>query len=178
MADQAAPVLVHRLLSRLGSFERGLAVIAFLVLVTVVFLDVVSREIRGTGLPWALQLGLYGNWVMVLMGLGVASADGAHLRPRFADRWLPATWEPGLIRLQELVTALCCAGFLGLAVPVVLETRELAERGPVLGNLLWPLQAVLPLVFGLGALRHGLYALWPGLRPAGTEAGQNRPPAA
>lgn len=156
---------MRQFLLRLVAAERALAICAFLLLVAVVFLDVVSRELRGTGLPWALQLGLYANWALVLLGLGIASADGAHLRPRFADRWLPATWEPLVVRVQELVTALFCLGFVALAIPVVLETRALAERGAVLGNLLWPLQALMPLVFGLAALRHGLYACWPALRP-------------
>jgi len=39
----------------------------------------------------------------------------------------------------------------------------------VLGILVWPFQAVIPVAFGLAALRHGLYGLYPELRPADTD---------
>ena len=89
------------LLDSLARFERLLAVLAFALLVAVVFLDVASRQLTGTGVHWALQIGVYANLVVVMLGLGIASADGAHLRPRFADDWLPSHWEPVLVHAQE-----------------------------------------------------------------------------
>lgn len=162
--------LVSRLLALVSVFERVVSAAAFVVLITVVFLDVASREVTGTGLHWALQIGVYANLFVVMLGLGVASADGAHLRPQFADRWLPPAWEPVVTRLQEAVTGLFFAGFAVVAVIVVAETRDLGERAPVLGNLVWPLQAVLPAVFGLAAIRHSCYAWWPALRPRAASA--------
>jgi hypothetical protein len=61
--------------------------------------------------------------------------------------------------------ALFCLGFASVAVDVVAVTRELGDRSAVLGNLVWPLQALLPVVFSLAAIRHALYARWPSLRP-------------
>lgn len=158
----------RHLLDSLARFERLVSVLAFVLLVAVVFLDVASREITGTGVHWALQIGVYANLVVVMLGLGIASADGAHLRPRFADRWLPAHWEPVLVHAQEALTGLFFLGFALVGAVVVNETRELAERAPVLGNAVWPLQAIIPLVFALAALRHLAYAFWPDLRPRPT----------
>jgi TRAP-type C4-dicarboxylate transport system permease small subunit len=157
--------VAHGLLALLARVERGITFAAFLVLITVVFLDVVSRELTGSGVHWASQAGVYANVIVVMVGLGVASATGAHLRPRFADRWLPARFNALLERLQELLMALFCAAFAGLGVDIVLETWRLGEVSPVLGNPVWPVQLIVPLAFVIASLRHGLYALWPGLRP-------------
>jgi len=160
----------ERLLKLIARVERLLACLAFLLLVAVVFLDVVNRELTGTGLHWALQIGVYANYFVAMLGIGVASAGGAHLRPQFADRWLPRRFEPVVVRLQEAVTSLFFLGFAIVGATVVGETRLLGERAPVLGNLIWPLQGLIPAVFLLATVRHGLYALWPGLRPGSVGA--------
>lgn len=153
-------------LQMLARAERLAASLAFLLLVTVVFVDVVNRELTGTGLHWALQVGVYANFFVVMLGIGIASGSGVHLRPQFADRWLPARFEPVLVRLQEALTGLFFLAFAIIGLGVVEETRLLGERAPVLGNLVWPVQALMPAVFLLAGIRHGLYALWPVLRPA------------
>ena len=155
----------RQLLTWLARVERFVAFLAFLVLIAVVFLHVASRETTGTGLHWALQLGVYANYIVVMLGLGIASATGSHLRPRFADSWLPRSWDPVLIRLQQGVTSLFFLGFAVVGISVVAETRALAERAPVLGNLVWPLQALIPLVFGLAGVRHAVFGFWPALAP-------------
>jgi TRAP-type C4-dicarboxylate transport system permease small subunit len=155
----------EKLLRILARAERLGAFLAFLVLIAVVFLDVASRELTGTGRHWAMQIGVYANLVVALLGIGVASAAGAHLRPQFADHWLPRSWEPRLAWLQDGVTSVFFCAFALVAVSVVAETRELGERAAVLGNLVWPLQALIPVVFGLAGLRHAIYAAWPELRP-------------
>lgn len=162
----AGPAAAVAVLAAIGRLERLVTVAAFTVLIAVVFADVVSRELSGRGLHWAMQAGVYANYVVVLFGLGIASASDAHLRPRFADRWLPARFEPWLARLPDAGMALFCLGFASVAVDVVAVTRELGDRSAALGNLVWPLQALLPVVFALAAVRHALYARWPSLRPA------------
>lgn len=158
-------------LARLAQAERLITFAAFLVLIAVVFVDVLNRELTGSGLHWASQAGVYANVVVVMLGLGVASATGAHLRPRFADGWLPARLDAPMRHLQELLMALFCAVLAVLGADIVLETWRLGEVSPVLGNPVWPVQLIVPLAFGLAALRHGLYALWPSLRP-GSAAGE------
>ena len=85
--------LAGRVLAAIRVVEKTLVVTAFSILVLVVFADVVSREITGAGLYWASQVGVWANVIVVMAGFGLASADGVHLRPRFADNWLPATWD-------------------------------------------------------------------------------------
>ena len=151
-----------------GQFERAVSFAAFLFMIAVVFVDVVSRELTGSGLHWASQLGVYANIVVVMLGIGLASAHGSHLRPRFADGWLPACWDPVLNRVADGLMAAFCGGFTLLAGLVVAETAALGERSSVLGTLVWPVQLFIPLAFGLATIRHALYALCPELAPRQT----------
>ncbi len=149
----------------LGRFERGVTGVAFLVLIVAVFLDVLNREITGTGLHWARQVGVYANVFVVMFGLGLASAGGTHLRPKFADNWLPQRFSPWLERGTDLGMALFSAAFAVLATLVVSESVQLQERSVALRMAIWPFQAVVPLAFTLAACRHLAYATWPELRP-------------
>lgn len=157
--------IVERVLERVERFERFITFACFLVLITVVFADVVSREFAGTGLHWARQVGVYANLFVIMFGIGLASAAGAHLRPRFADAWLPASWSSVLNRLQDALMALFCCGFAAIAAGIVYDGFLLAERSAVLGIVIWPFQAVLPAVFLIATFRHGAYASFPALRP-------------
>ncbi len=165
MFSNFRPELFAAILERMGRFERAVTFGCFIVLIAVVFADVVSREIAGTGLHWARQVGVYANLFVIMFGIGLASSAGAHLRPRFADGWLPASWSGTLDRLQDGLMALFCLGFAVVAAGMVYEGFELTERSAVLGIVIWPFQAVIPLVFGLATFRHGVYALYPALRP-------------
>jgi TRAP-type C4-dicarboxylate transport system permease small subunit len=108
-----------------------------------------------------------------MIGFGMASSGGTHLRPRFADHWLPADWEPVLVRLQEAMMALFCLGFAVVAFQVLAQTYAIHERSVVLQVAVWPFQAVIPVVFVIAAVRHGLYAAQPQLRPVERGGGRS-----
>jgi TRAP-type C4-dicarboxylate transport system permease small subunit len=163
---------LNRCLHGMARFERVLCALAFAVLASALFLDVLLRELIGNGLPWARQVGVYSNIVVALIGIGLASQAGTHLRPRFADGWLPARFESVIAVLQHAVTALFFLGFAAIALQLVFETYQLKEISTVLRTPVWPVQALLPLAFLLGALRHGLYAYDPSLGPVAEEAAE------
>lgn len=148
-----------------GNAERLITFAAFVVMVAVVFADVAAREITGTGLHWARQAGVYANLVVVMFGIGLASAEAAHLRPRFADAWLPRAWDPWLNRIREWLMALFCLAFAVVAAGVVGDSYAMGERSAVLRLVVWPVQLVIPVAFSLAALRHGLFGLYPSLQP-------------
>ena len=169
----------ERLLVRIGLAERIITFAAFSLLIAVIFGDVLMREITGSGVHWARQAGVYANVFIVMFGFGVASAGGAHLRPRFADGWLPARFDPVMVRLQDGLMAGFCLCFALIAIVVVKDSYLLSERSVVLRILIWPFQAVIPIVFVIASLRHSLYAVFPGLRPAesgGAATGADRVP--
>ena len=153
------------LLAALRRAEVTLTTAAFVVLIFVIFGDVLARRITGSGIVWAREVGVLANIVLTIIGIGLASADGTHLRPKFFDRLLPASWEPAMVRVQEGLTALACGVLAWIAFAVVQETISLDDRTIVLRWVLWPVQAVLPVAFGVACLRHGIYAVSPQLRP-------------
>ncbi len=159
------PPAMQRLLLRLQAAERGITFVAFCVMIAIVFADVAVREVTGSGLHWARQIGVYANIFVVMLGFGLASAEAAHLRPRFADSWIPRRLERFMPHVQEGLMSLFCIGVAVIAAGVVLETFELQERSVVLRLLVWPIQAVIPLAFVIAAFRHGCYAIWPALAP-------------
>jgi TRAP-type C4-dicarboxylate transport system permease small subunit len=160
----------RRILHAINLGEKWLSVVAFSALVLIIFGDVVSRELTGAGLYWATQSGVWANVLIVMAGFGLASADGAHLRPRFADTWLPLRWLPTLETAQHAVMSLFCAAACWLASGVVLGSWQLGEVSLDLFLPIWPVQIFLPLALSLAALRHGIFALVAELRPQETAA--------
>jgi TRAP-type C4-dicarboxylate transport system permease small subunit len=136
-----------------------------MLLVAVLLGDVAKREVTGSGLTWARDVGVLANLVLTMVGIGLASAEGDHLRPRLADRLLPARWESTVTVVQESVMSAFCLGFAIVALRAVVETYGLGEQLPVLAWPVWPLQLIIPAVFLVAAIRHGLLAAFPSLRP-------------
>jgi len=152
-------------LGRLGAVERAVTSVAFGVLIAALFADVLSRQLSGTGLHWAPQTGVYANVVVVMFGLGLASAGGSHLRPRFADRWWPARFQPMLERANDFGMAIFCIALALIAVGVVADSYALQERSVALLIAVWPFQATVPLAFAIAGIRHLAFAAFPDLRP-------------
>lgn len=156
---------MRSLLEGMRRAELAVTTAAFVVLVTVIFADVAVRRVTGSGIVWAREIGVMANIVLTIIGIGLASADGTHLRPRIFDRVVPAHWDTVMTRLQEALTALAFAVLAVIASMVVRETIELDERSIVLRWVVWPIQASLPIAFAVATVRHGLFALRPDLRP-------------
>ena len=165
-----APEAINRLLSRIAQFEKLLAIVAFALLVLVVFADVVARELSGAGLYWASRTGVWANVAIVMAGFGLASAQGAHLRPRFADGWLPDSWSRALSFLQHALMALFSLAIGLLAARVVLGSWRLGEVAVDLFLPIWPIQLLLPLAFFVAAVRYSIYAVFPDTRPEDSNA--------
>lgn len=165
--DRASPPkAMVALLAALDRIERGAVLTAFAVLAGAVFADVLLRELTGVGIAPARELAVFAMVAVALLGMDLATRDGLHLRPRFADGWLPGTWQPWLGRVSDLVAAAILGTLAAFAAIVVAETFALDERSPVLRVPIAPIQLLLPLAFGLMALRHLLGAIWPAVAPA------------
>ncbi|MEH6549232.1 MAG: TRAP transporter small permease subunit [Pseudomonadales bacterium] len=162
-------IAARRLLALLTRLENVFCLSGFTVLVLVLFVDVGMRWLFGGGIPWSHQVGIYANAALALVAMGLASSGGTHLRPRFADNWLPQKYHPQLETLGELISATVFFVFAVFALQMVLETHALGERSTVTLTLVWPIQLLLPSVFFVAALRHLLFAVFPVLRPTKNE---------
>lgn len=152
-------------LTRLGSIERWLCAIAFAVLTLCIFSDVLLRELFGNGIHWAQRIALNANVLLVFAGIGLATANDEHLRPRIFDHVMPDSWDPLITRLQQLLMSLFCLAVAVIACVVVYKTWALAERDDVLGWPIWPLQSLIPVAFVLASIRHFVYFSKPSLVP-------------
>jgi len=145
--------------------EKAVVLLSFAIMALVIIADVLARMTVGTGFAGAPRIAVFAMIITSFVSFGLASAEGRHLRPKFLDTLLPAQWNPVIDRLQELLMATLCFVFALYAVAAVRETFVLNEVSRMLRIILWPMQAVIPLVFFIASLRHSLYGLYPALRP-------------
>lgn len=165
MAQTPAVTAAQTYLRRLLQLETAVLLVAFAILITVTFLDVLMRRFTGSGLLWSRDVGIYANIWLSMIGIGIASAQGSHLRPRFLDGWVRPGWERWLRPLQEWLTALGFAALAWIAWSVVQETRALGDANQVLRWPVWVLQLCMPLAFLFAASKHAIFALRADLRP-------------
>jgi TRAP-type C4-dicarboxylate transport system permease small subunit len=164
------------LLLWLRRFEQAATCLAFACMVFALGWDILGRELLGGGKIWATPIAVYANVLIAFVGMGIASAGGAHLRPRFLDKLAPKRLDATFDRFTDAGFALFCTGAGVLCWKVLRESQQLQETDPVLQWQIWPFQIILVLAFALATLRHLIYALWPALRPA-AHGGENAPPS-
>ena len=156
---------VQKALKWLWTVEATVCVLAFAGTALALMADVLAREFFGNGIFGAQRFAVWTNAVAGLLGFAMVTAERGHLRPSFADKLLPKAVEPHADRIGELVSAVICLGLAWMAVQFVRSSAALGERGMAIPILVWPIQLVLPWMFFSSALRHGVYAVWPALRP-------------
>lgn len=131
--------------------------------------DVLRREFTGSGWFGAPQVGVVGMIVVAYMGVSLASANGSHFRPRFADVVL-RRWDQLANRIGEFGFAAFCYFLAYIAFGVAVESYELEDVSAVLRWPIWPVQGVIVMGFSLVAIRHTLYGIFIELRPVPPEA--------
>jgi TRAP-type C4-dicarboxylate transport system permease small subunit len=168
--------LARTILARLLILEQLTTTLAFLVMVLVLGADILGRELLGGGKIWATPIAVYANVFISFIGIGIASASGQHLRPKFMDRLAPRKFDAGLDRLTDAGFALFCIGASLLCYRMLQQSIDLQETDPVLQWQVWPFQGFLLAAFALACLRHSIYAGWPALRPD-IAGGENSAPS-
>lgn len=157
--------MAANILSFFGKVERFITLTAFAVMTLVIIADVVSRKVTGVGIAGAPRIAVFAMIATAFVSVGLASDARRHLRPKFSDRWLPVEWDGTITVIQELLTAIFCLILAVVAVSVVQETYELQEQTRMLRIPVWPMQALIPLVFFIATIRHAIFGLVPSLRP-------------
>jgi TRAP-type C4-dicarboxylate transport system permease small subunit len=156
--------------------EQAGTTLAFVLMVAVLGWDIWGREVLGGGKIWATPVAVYANVFLSFIGMGIASSSGAHLRPKFFDKHAPQKLDALFNRFTDIGFALFCLGAAALCLHITRESVALQETDPVLQWQIWPFQVFLVAAFVLAAVRHGLYAAFPALRPADA-GGDNAAPS-
>lgn len=160
---------MQRILQVLRVLESLIATAAYAAVASLLIYDVIGREVFGTSFLGADQLAVYGAIIAGFLGLTLATSDNAHLRPAFMD-FVFRGREGLAVRLGD---AISCIFFLAAAVVAwsfVAVSMEAQDRAPVFYFVVWPLQIIIPYAFASCAIKHGIFALRPGLKPAASEA--------
>lgn len=156
---------VDRQLKRIHKLERIFTVTAFVVMATALIIDVVGREVFNHGFFGSVKFAVYILIYCAMAGFGIATATGTHLRPKIADNWFPTSWDRTIVRLGQWASALLLLAICWAGVVFIESSMFLEERSETLDWLLWPFQLALPIGFGLSALRHLCFGIWPDLMP-------------
>jgi C4-dicarboxylate transporter, DctQ subunit len=161
--------VARRFLAALFWIESAIAVAALLAVAGILFADVVGRELFGHGLFGALRAAVYGTAIAGLIGFGLCTAAGAHMRVNLLDGLLPKRLEPHIARIADGLSFVICAAFAYWSALYVAQTYGQNEQALSLGVPVWPFQIVLPWMFVSAGLRYLVFAAVPDLRPAEVE---------
>lgn len=153
------------ILDKLLKIEGTVAAIAFLCAAAAILADVVGREFFGQGIWGAAKFAVFGAVSAGFLGIGLATHAGMHLRPQFADGWIPTQFEPAMKRVAPMVTSVLFFFLSVLSYFYVYETFEYGQLAPVLDWPMWLIQLVMPYAFFSNGVRNLIYALQPDLLP-------------
>jgi TRAP-type C4-dicarboxylate transport system permease small subunit len=155
----------QNLLQRLFAFEITVAILAFMTIFGLLLFDVLSREL-GFGSIWGAQrISVYLMIVTGFLGLGLAAAQGRHLRPKFLDNIVPQRSWNLVDRIGSILMCLIFLGFALVAIQFLKEAIEYSDLARVIKIPIWYIQVIVPYAFFSTAVRYGIFALYPDLRP-------------
>ncbi|MGB0505722.1 MAG: TRAP transporter small permease [Pikeienuella sp.] len=154
--------MAGRVLRIIDQVESLAATLAYLIIAGLLIGDVLGRELLGVGIFGAQKMAVFAAIVAGFLGLALATSSNSHLRPTFLDPLLK-----GQV-FDRIGDAMSCVFYLfmaAVAVQFIQLSIEYNDRAAVLYWLLWPIQLVIPYALASTALRHGLFAGWPALKP-------------
>ena len=138
--------------------EQILLVILLSSMILIAFLQIVLRNLLSTGLSWGDPL--VRNLVLWIgfIGAALATREGKHINIDVLSRWMPPLGKDLIEFLTQLFSFFIC-GLLTYAAWKFI--RNEAQMGTIafLGIPAWIPEIILPLAFGLMALRFGLRSL-------------------
>jgi TRAP-type C4-dicarboxylate transport system permease small subunit len=135
--------------------EAIVAALAYAATTALLLADVIAREFFSQALWGAQQTAVLGSILAAMVGLTLATGRSAHFRPEFADGLLRFA---AVDRLGDLISAVLLLIFGYFAVEFVMESRNFADRVPVVNILLWPVQIIVPYALASSAVKHLIFA--------------------
>jgi|AntDeeMetagen681_2_1112603.scaffolds.fasta_scaffold03293_4 TRAP-type C4-dicarboxylate transport system permease small subunit len=149
---------LERLRRSLHHTENGLLVVAVLAMVILAALQIILRNLLGSGQIWIEPLLRSLVLWIGLLGAVTASRDGSHIAIDILTRALPDQWRRGLQVAACSFTVLVCAAITWHGIRYVLLEYEFA--GTAFADVpTWAVVTILPLAFGLIGLRYALFAV-------------------
>jgi TRAP-type C4-dicarboxylate transport system permease small subunit len=154
----SGPALLPRLAQlrdRLVRLEEAVLVILMLGMMTLAVAQIVLRNTVGSGLVWGeTAVRILVLWT-ALIGATLASRSGQHISMDLAGRYLPPRARRLAKIVADLFAAAACAAVAWYSVGFT--RSEYASGTTVFGDFpSWPGTVIIPLAFGVIALRYFL----------------------
>jgi TRAP-type C4-dicarboxylate transport system permease small subunit len=138
--------------------EQALITILLSLMITIAFLQIVLRNIFATGVAWAdpfvRNLVLWVGFV----GAAIATREGRHITIDVLPHWVPQQVKAIIGIIIQLFAAFIC-GLLTFAAVKFVRNESLMGSITFLGIPAWIPQLILPITFGIMAIRFCLLAL-------------------
>jgi C4-dicarboxylate transporter DctQ subunit len=138
--------------------EQALITILLSLMIAVAFLQIVLRDIFATGITWADTL--VRNLVLWVgfVGAAIATREGKHITIDVLPQWVPQRVKATIGIIIRFFAAFIC-GLLTFAAVKFVRNEALMGSITFLGIPGWVPQLILPITFGIMALRFCLLAL-------------------
>ncbi|WP_322867929.1 TRAP transporter small permease [Aquicoccus sp. G2-2] len=157
--------MISGILKALYRIEVTLAVIFYVVIVTLILTDVSLRELVGSSLQGAQRESVYLMIITGFLGMALASATGRHLRPQFADGLIPERHAQTAQRVGNFIMFLIFATFGVYGVSFVEQAYAYQDMARAINFPLWILQLAIPYGCFSAALRYLLFFIAPDKEP-------------
>jgi C4-dicarboxylate transporter DctQ subunit len=138
--------------------EQTSLVILLSSMIVIAFLQIVLRNLFSTGLSWGDSL--VRNLVLWVsfIGAAIATKEGKHINIDVVSRWLPLLGRDMMAFLIQLFS-FSISGLLTFAAFKFIKNEAQMENTVFLRIPAWIPEMILPIVFGLMAIRFGFRSL-------------------
>jgi TRAP-type C4-dicarboxylate transport system permease small subunit len=158
MEERTPSSVVGRLLRVTGLVEDALLVLILAAMVILSATQIILRNLFDGAILWADPMLRVGVLWVGMIGAMVATRSDKQISVDALSRFLPTLWKARVRVITDLFTAVVSAVVAWSALRLVLDDR--AAGGTAIAFVpVWACEAILPVAFGVIALRYGLFAI-------------------
>ena len=156
--ERTVPSVVSRLLRATALVEDALLVLILAAMVILAAIQIILRNVFDGAILWAGPMLRVGVLWVGMIGAMVATRSDNQISIDAVSRFLPKRWKARVRVLTDLFTAIVAAVVAWSAFRLVLDDRA-AGMTAIAFVPLWVCEAILPVAFGVIAIRYFLFAI-------------------
>ena len=156
--EPTRPSVVSRLLRATALVEDALLVLILAAMVILAAIQIILRNVFDGAILWAGPMLRVGVLWVGMIGAMVATRSDNQISIDAVSRFLPKLWKARVRVVTDLFTAIVAAVVAWSAFRLVLDDRA-AGVTAVAFVPLWVCEAILPVAFGVIAIRYFLFAI-------------------
>jgi len=156
--DRTEPSVVSRLLRATAYFEDALLVLILAAMVFLSATQIILRNLFDGAILWADPMLRVGVLWVGMIGAMVATRSDKQISVDAVSRFLPTHWKARVRVITDFFTAGVSAVVAWSAFRLVLDDRAAGVTAMAFVPV-WACEAILPVAFGVIALRYVLFAI-------------------